>query len=58
VIIDQPLGLPAGSIRAILVLLLTIFVIFSSFFGKEIPEAINLIWVGAVGYYLGYKQNN
>lgn len=55
---NEPLGLPAGSIRAILVLMLTIFIIQASLRGVIIPEGIELLWFGAVGYYIGYKQNN
>lgn len=53
--INQPLFLPKGSIRAILILLLTGFLLASIWYQKEVPLQVIVIWAGAIGWYFGGK---
>jgi len=52
---NQPLFLPKGSVRAILILILTGFLIASIWYQKIVPEQIIVIWAGAIGWYFGGK---
>lgn len=54
---NEPLFLAKGSIRAILTLMLTAFVISCVLFKVIIPETIFVIWAGAVGLYFGSRMN-
>lgn len=59
----EPLFLPKGSIRAILILLLTGFILASVWYQKGVPESIIILWSGAIGWYFGgrideLKQKN
>jgi len=55
----QPLGLPRGSIRAVLVLLFTIAVIASFFFPYVVlPDYFLEFWLVMIGYYAGYRTDN
>lgn len=57
----QPLGLPRGSVRAILTLLFTVAMLVSFFFPSvqaTIPEWVWACWTGLLGYYLGYRTDN
>lgn len=55
----QPLALPMGSVRALLVLLLSC-VVFASFAFDWIilPDGVLELWFGAIGYYVGYRTTN
>jgi len=53
----HPLGLPRGSVRAILVLLLTIFLGACIIVEREIPEQIAIVWLAFLGYYLGHRSD-
>lgn len=52
---NQPLFLPKGSVRAILILILTGFLIASIWYQKIVPEQVIVIWAGAIGWYFGGK---
>ena len=52
---NKPLFLPKGSVRAILILILTGFLIASIWYQKIVPEQIIVIWAGAIGWYFGGK---
>jgi hypothetical protein len=57
----QPLGLPRGSVRAVLTLLFTFFFLASFFFPEvqaRIPEWVWACWTGLIGYYIGYRTDN
>ena len=54
---NEPLYLPKGSIRAILIIALTTFICTSIFFRIPIPEQVIVIWAGAIGWYFGMKVN-
>lgn len=55
----QPFALPVGSIRALLVLILTGAVIASFFVDAVVlPDGVLELWFGAVGYYVGYRATN
>lgn len=57
----QPLGLPLGSVRAILVIILTV-IVGASFFLPEyagnIPTSVFDVWLVGLGYYIGYRSTN
>ena len=55
---NEPLFLPRGSIRAILVVSLTGFILGSIWQQKTIPEQVLIIWAGAVGWYFGGKLDD
>lgn len=52
---NEPLYLPKGSVRAIIILIITNFLMFSVWFEKTPPEIIIVSWVGMVGWYFGGK---
>jgi hypothetical protein len=56
----EPLFLPRGTVRAIIALALTALVITSFVLPEKItlPEEVLMIWIGAVGYYLGFRTDN
>lgn len=49
----QPLFLPKGSIRAILILIITGWILTSIWYEKNVPETIIILWSGAIGWYFG-----
>jgi hypothetical protein len=49
----QPLFLPKGSIRAILILIITGWILASIWYEKNVPETIIILWSGAIGWYFG-----
>jgi hypothetical protein len=53
---DHPLGLPKGSIRAILVLILTVFFAICIYVEKEIPKDVGIVWISMLSYYLGHRS--
>ena len=57
-ITNEPLFLPKGSIRAILILLLTGFLLASIWYEKEVPLQVVVIWAGAIGWYFGGKVDD
>ncbi len=55
---QRPLGLPAGSVRAIIALTLTGAIIAAIFVKVDIPE-ITLGFLGAIiGFYFGSRNND
>ncbi|MFZ2153996.1 MAG: hypothetical protein WAV16_02080 [Candidatus Moraniibacteriota bacterium] len=52
---NEPLFLPKGSVRAILILLVTGFLLASIWYQKEVPLQVIVIWAGAIGWYFGGK---
>jgi len=52
---QEPLGLPKGSIRAILIILLTIFIFAGLFVGYAIPEVVFDFWIAIVALYFGIR---
>lgn len=50
-----PLGLPEGSVRGLLAILLTLTVCGLAVFGRPIPEALAAGWGLAMGSYFQYR---
>jgi hypothetical protein len=48
---DQPLYMPKGSVRAILTLIITIFICVAFFLKIALPEYIVVAWSGLIGWY-------
>lgn len=57
-ITEKTLFLPKGSVRAILILLLTGFLLASIWYQKAVPEQVIIIWAGAIGWYFGGKLDD
>lgn len=55
---QQPLFLPKGSVRAILILTLTGWLLASIWYQKVVDEKVILIWAGAIGWYFGGKVDD
>lgn len=55
---NQPLYLAKGSIRAILILILTIAIIYFLWQNIEVKESIITLWATAFGWYFGGRSNN
>ena len=55
--IKHPLHLPKGSIRAILVLLLTLLLGVCIVIEREVPTDIAIVWVSLVSYYVGHRSS-
>lgn len=49
------LFLPKGSVRAILILVLTGWLLASIWYNKPIPESVIIAWAGCIGWYFGGK---
>jgi hypothetical protein len=54
---NQPLGLPSGSIRAIIILMMSAFIFFALIFAVTIPKEIYTMWIAGVAYYLGMRTS-
>ena len=52
---NEPLFLPKGSIRAILILTTTGFLLASIWYQKPVSEFVVSIWAGMIGWYFGAK---
>ncbi len=52
---NEPLFLPKGSVRAILILVTTGFLLASIWYQKPISEFVISIWAGMIGWYFGGK---
>ena len=55
---NEPLFLPKGSVRAILILTLTGWLLASIWYQKVVDEKVILIWAGAIGWYYGGKVDD
>ena len=55
---NQPLFLPRGSIRAILILLLTGWLLAAIWYEKNIPQSVVVLWAGCIGWYFAGKIQN
>jgi len=54
---EQPLWMPAGSVRAIITLILVLVsCVAFAFPNIQIPEAFHVLTIGAVTYYVGYRS--
>ena len=53
---NHPLGLPKGSIRAIIVILLTVLLGTCIVIEREIPTDIGVVWVSLISYYIGHRS--
>lgn len=51
----HPLDLPEGSVRAIIVIMVTLFFILTIFTGQDIPPTLTHAWSGLVSYYVGTR---
>lgn len=51
----NPLFLPIGTVRAILILVLTALVITQEFRGLHVSAEIIGIWAGGIGLYFGLR---
>jgi len=47
----QPLGLPQGSVRAVLTVLLTVAGSLAVVTGHEVPTSFLIVWEGALAWY-------
>ena len=54
---SQPLGLPQGSVRAMLTLILTLLVGAGIIFSFEVPQNVLTLWSVALGYYIGVRTS-
>jgi len=54
---NEPLFLPKGSVRAILVLILTGFICACVWYQIPVSESIIILWAGCVGWYFGGRLN-
>lgn len=56
----EPLFLPRGTVRALITLALTALVIASYLLPEKIilPEEVYMLWIGVVGYYVGFRTDN
>lgn len=52
---NQPLGLPPGSIRAIIAIILLATVCVAAFCRVTLPAQLNDLALVAVAYYVGYR---
>jgi hypothetical protein len=52
---EKALFLPKGSIRAILILVMTGWLLASLWYNKLVPESIIILWAGCIGWYFGGK---
>jgi hypothetical protein len=52
---NQPLGLPQGSIRAIIAIILLVTVCVAVFCHVTLPVELNNLALVAVSYYVGYR---
>lgn len=56
----QPLNLPAGSVRAVLALLVVltgcVLAVVGQILGRPVPESFIAIMSTVVGYYVGTRQ--
>ena len=52
---SNPLYLPIGTVRAVLILLLTALVIIQEFRGLHVSPEIVGIWAGGIGLYFGLR---
>jgi hypothetical protein len=55
---NQPLFLPRGSIRAILILLLTGWILGAIWYEKSVPESVIVLWAGCIGWYFAGRIQN
>lgn len=55
---NEPLFLPKGSVRAILILIITGWLLAAIWYGKLIPESVLLMWAGSIGWYFGGKLDD
>jgi len=53
----NPLFLPKGTIRAILVLGISAFGMYAIFHKIELPELFTSAWLLALGYYFGIRSD-
>lgn len=54
----NPLKLPAGSVRAIIALLLTLAIIIATFLQIPIPDVIYGFLGAVIGFYFAHRANN
>lgn len=55
---NEPLFLPKGSVRAILILVLTGWILAMIQQQIAVPESIIILWAGAIGWYFGGKVSD
>lgn len=54
--INEPLGLPKGSVRAILIIILTFFLFYLYAFKVEFPKQLLDFWIALVSFYFGLRS--
>ena len=52
---NEPLFLPKGSVRAILILTLTGWILACIWYQKDVTQTIITVWAGAIGWYFAGK---
>lgn len=52
------LGLPAGSVRAILALAISGVALATIILRGDLPQGLSAIWGSVLGYYFGTKKGN
>lgn len=55
---DEPLGLPKGSVRAILALLLVISAVIEKYATGSVSGELNTLASAAVAFYFGNRAGN
>lgn len=53
---DEPLGLPKGSVRAILALVLVATVCVAAVMKIDVPALVESLATAAAGYYIGTRS--
>jgi hypothetical protein len=53
---DQPLGLPEGSVRAIIAIGLTVAIIVAIFVGVQVPDVVFGFMAAIVGFYFASRE--
>ena len=55
--LNEPLGLPKGSVRAIISLIVIVSMVIAIFVGKEASKYLEPIAALVIGYYFGFRDN-
>lgn len=56
--INEPLGLPEGTVRAIITLILVVATLLYMYLGIDMPEWYYGLVILSVGYYFGSRTAN
>ena len=54
---DEAFGLPKGTVRAVVLVILTTSVCLLSILSKDIPDTLSMAFAASVAYYFAQKHN-